>query len=76
MRRKISIVIEETDERKDKAFNVYIEGDTERLGNVSREEYSAAEYWAAAFFGVCISMLEEAGVIETMTSKTDKKDVH
>jgi len=64
-KKKFSIVIEDTTIEGKKSFHVYLEGDKDRLkDNIPDEDLTAAEYWASVLFGVCQSVLLEAGVIE------------
>lgn len=66
MKRKITIVIEETGTDGGKGFNVYMSGDKERLGKIPEAEYSPAEIWGSKLFSICTSTLRACGAIKTV----------
>ena len=74
MMRKISIVIAETDVQAGESFNVYLEGDTERLGIIGLEEMSPAEFWASRFFKMCSEELHKTGAMQE--APMERKDFH
>ncbi len=74
-RRKISIVIEETndDEPTKRTFSVYMDGDKERIGHIPEEQLSTAEFWGVKLFTIVTGILNETGAV-ALTSKKKGKD--
>lgn len=67
--KKISIVVAETS--SDGKFSIYLEGDIERLEdkNLKDSDLTAAEFWAANLFGICVDMLKKSGVVKKRIPK-------
>ena len=73
--KKIMIVIEETEQNGGKGFNVYLDGDTKRIGKIPSDQLSRAEFWGGSLFNICIHALREAGVIKTEQPKENKETI-
>lgn len=67
--RKLMIVIEETEESPGKSFNVYLDGDKERIGTVQESEMSAAEFWGSKLFISCCAIMSQTGVVKTVKKR-------
>ncbi len=64
--RKLIIVFEETGTHDGKGFNVYLDGDRDRLKTITDpHDLSPAEFWASKLFSICIGLLKEAGVVQS-----------
>ncbi len=63
-KKRIFIMIEETGQGK--AFQVFMGGDINRLNDqkVDPKDYTPAEFWGKAIFGLAIAALKQAGVIK------------
>lgn len=61
--KRIFIMIEETGVNG--GFQVYLGGDIHNIGKTDPKDYSPAEFWANAIFGLAISALQKAGVIKS-----------
>lgn len=65
-KRRLMIVIEETGADGGKGFNLYLSGDKERLGTISPDNYSPAEFWASKLFTICCDAVTLAGSVKTV----------
>jgi len=77
MRKRISIVFEETDADDGAGFNVFLEGFSEErrkaIRTMSREEQleklSRAEFWALRCFEITVGAINQTGAIRTVQKK-------
>ncbi len=69
MKKKVMIVIEETGEQNGKGYNVYLDGDTSRIGRVPDDELTPAEFYGAKLFQICQKVLKDIGAVKTVTKK-------
>lgn len=62
----VKIVIQETGETDaggDKKFDVFMEGDIQRIGKIPKMELGTAEFWGSELFRICRAALEQCGGI-------------
>lgn len=73
MKRKLMIVIEENGKDDGKGFDVYLDGDVERIDKIDFDQMSPAEFWGIKLFRICGQILQQtmakAGVTVTQTVK-------
>lgn len=69
--RKIMIVIEE--EKGGHGFNVYMDGDKERLqANIPTDQMSPAEFWGLRLFQICVNAVRSAGAVQSEGVRGEK----
>lgn len=68
-KRKIMIIIEQGEGDK---FDVYLQGDTERIGRIPVDDLSSAEYWGAKLWEIVGGVLSESGVIKQKTHREEQ----
>jgi hypothetical protein len=78
MRKKLSIVFEETSNHEGTSFNCYVSGFDRDISHLKDEELTPAEYWCATMFTLVGSALQDAGVVKNVRTQAPplKKDVH
>lgn len=76
--RTLKIVIRETGKDSGEGFEVFLEGDKERIPTIAEDRMSPAEYWGCALFDICVERLKSAGAVKTMTveSEESKGELH
>lgn len=67
--RTIKLVIEDDGKTN---FRFYAEGDIERIGKISSNKYTAAEFWAVTFYAICQEQLDRNGEIKKIAVGTEK----
>ena len=65
-RRKVMIVIEEIGAGDE--FNVYMEGDIDRLKDVTfpPDKLSTAEFWGSRLFSICVDAINKTGALKSV----------
>jgi len=74
--RKISIVFEETGGQGGKAFNVYLSGWDRDIAKVPENDRSPAEWLSFNMMSFVVSLLQKAGVVQTVTDNKPGKGGH
>lgn len=75
-KRKISIVIEETDGKPGEPnFLMYMDGDIERFASIKKEQMSVAEFVASNLFMMCSDAVHKSGMIQQINGKDVPKAV-
>lgn len=71
--RKLMIVVEDTGEHGGKGFNVYLDGDIDRLqAGIAVDDRSPAEHWGLELFRVCGEIITQTGT----GREIKKEDAH
>lgn len=63
--KKLMIVIEENGQQNGKGFNVYLDGDKERVGTIPKEDLSPAEFWGSKLFEIVLNVMRQTGAVHT-----------
>lgn len=63
-KRTVKIVIEEDGTHGGKGFQLYMEGDKERIGVIAQDDLSPAEFWGMALFRLCCNAVVQTGSAE------------
>lgn len=70
-RRELRIVIRENGKHNGKGFDVFLDGDIERIGTFEKEDdMSPAEFWGSRLFGIVRDVLADVGAIKTVTPRS------
>lgn len=68
MKKKLMIVVEDTGGSN---FNLYLAGDTGRLGKTNEKDLSAAEFWGHKLFSICVDAAHQAGAVKSAINMKD-----
>lgn len=69
-RKRLIIVIEEDGSQDGKSFNVYLDGDKERIGMIPDKDLSPAEWWGGRLFQVCVDSMRASGCVQNEQDRT------
>ena len=71
-KRRITIVIEDNGEEGNRGFNLFMDGDKERIGKVPDVELGPAEHWGSKLFMICVNAVRGSGVVKKETQRDEK----